>query len=152
MTRRYFEDLVLDQLAISSPRVVDEENMIRFAKEYDPQYFHADKDAAKHSRFGSVIASGQYTMVLWRQLDHEIAHDIAWICGIAWDEVRWPLAVRAGDALRATSRCIEKRRSENDATRGIVKYEYRLLNQNDQVVFRCVSTNLVETRSSSGDA
>ena len=85
----------------STPLTVDRDAMIAFAREFDPQYFHADEVAAQDSQFGDVIASGQYTMVLWRQLDHRIAHDIAWICGVAWDDVRWPVAVREGDTLRA---------------------------------------------------
>jgi len=97
---------------------------------------------------GEVIASGQYTMVIWRQLDHQIANDIAWICGIAWDDVRWPIAVRAGDSLRATAECLEKRISSSDENRGVVKYRYQLINQNQDIVFQCISTNLVEVASS----
>lgn len=144
--KRYFEDLVVGKLETSRSQTVNEDKMLKFATEFDPQYFHADKHAAANSRFGGLIASGQYTMVLWRQLDHDIAHDIAWICGLAWDEVRWPVPVRAGDTLRATAKCVEKRLSENDPTRGVVKFEYRLINHDDQTVFSCLSTNLVEVR------
>ena len=146
-TKRYFEDLIVGHQEISQPHVVDKQRMLDFAAEFDPQYFHADEQAAKQSRFGEVIASGQYTMVLWRQIDHQLAHDIAWICGIAWDDVRWPVAVKAGDKLRATAECLEKRRSESDPSRGVVKFHYQLLNQNHQVVFSCISTNLIETRT-----
>ena len=149
MDKRYLEDLEVGKVETSTPMTVDRSAMIDFAKTFDPQYFHADEAAAAESRFGDVIASGQYTMVLWRQLDHQIAHDIAWICGIGWDEVRWPVAVRAGDALRARSWCIDKRASQRDPTRGVVRYQYQLLNQRDEVVFSCVSTNLVETRAAS---
>jgi acyl dehydratase len=145
--KRYYHDLKIGQLEVSSAHTVDGEKMVAFAREYDPQYFHADPDQARQSRFGEVIASGQYTMVLWRQIDHEIAHDIAWICGIAWDDVRWPIAVRAADQLRATSECLEKRISVNDPSRGVVKFHYQLLNQNDEVVFSCISTNLIEINS-----
>lgn len=145
-SKRYYQDLQIGKLEISQSQKVDKDQMLAFAAEYDPQYFHADEDAAKTSRFGEVIASGQYTMVLWRQIDHQLAHDIAWICGIAWDDVRWPVAVKAGDELRATAECLEKRLSESDPSRGVVKYRYQLLNQHDQIVFSCISTNLVETR------
>lgn len=144
--KRYLEDLEVGKVETSEPMTVDRDEMVAFAKRFDPQYFHADETAAKASRFGDVIASGQYTMVLWRQLDHRIAHDIAWICGVGWDDVRWPVAVRAGDRLRARSWCLDKRRSRRDPTRGVVRYQYQLLNQDDDVVFSCVSTNLVEVR------
>lgn len=151
MGKRYLEDLEIGKVETSSAITVERQAMVEFAKQFDPQYFHADEVAAADSRFGDVIASGQYTMVLWRQLDHQIAHDIAWICGIGWDEVRWPVAVRAGNTLRARSWCIDKRESTRDPSRGVCRYQYQLLNQDNEVVFSCVSTNLVETRSGADD-
>ena len=106
----------------------------------------ADEDAARGSVFGEVVASGIYTMAIWRQLDHEIARDIAWICGVAWDDVRFPRALRAGDRVRARSRCLSKRASSSDPRRGIVEYQYELLTDAGEVVFTCRSTNLVERR------
>jgi acyl dehydratase len=144
--KRYFEDLEIGEYRESVAREVDREEMLAFARRYDPQYFHADEDAARDSIFGEVVASGIYTMALWRQLDHEIAKDIAWICGVAWDDVRFPRAVRAGDRLRARARCLEKRESTSDPRRGIVVYLYELVTGSDEVVFTCRSTNLVERR------
>ena len=149
---RYLEDLVVGDVAESGTHTVALDAMVAFAREYDPQYFHADPEAARASRFGEVIASGQYTMVLWRQLDHQLAHDIAWICGVGWDEVRWPVAVRAGDTLRARATCLETRVSRKDPTRGVARYRYELLNQRNEVVFSCVSTNLVERRGDGASA
>jgi acyl dehydratase len=143
---RYYEDLIEGEERASGTFTVDRDTIVAFAREYDPQYFHADPQAAKKSVFGDVVASGIYTMAVWRRLDHEIAHDIAWICGVAWDDVRFPKAVRAGDTLRAVSRCLSKRPSQSDPKRGVVTYQYTLLNQNDEVVFTCRSTNLVERR------
>jgi acyl dehydratase len=84
-------------------------------------------------------------MALWRRLDHEISHDIAWICGVAWEEVKWPVAVRAGDRLRARAECLAKRPSSSDPTRGIVEFRYTLLNQRGETAWTCRSINLVET-------
>jgi len=144
---RYFEDLVVGHVEESGPLTVDRDAMLAFASQYDPQYFHADPEAAKRSTFGDVVASGIYTMALWRRLDHEIAHDIAWICGVAWDDVRFPKALRAGDTIHARAKCLSKRDSRSEPKRGIVVYEYTLLNQRDEIVFTCRSTNLVERRS-----
>jgi acyl dehydratase len=84
-------------------------------------------------------------MALWRQLDHQISSDIAWICGVAWEDVRWPVAVRSGDRLRARAECLSKRPSGSDPGRGVVEYRYTLLNQRDEVAWTCRSINLVET-------
>jgi acyl dehydratase len=148
--RRYFEDLVLGEVLESGGTTISRDEMLAFNRQYDPQYFHADPDAAKDSIFGDVIASGIYVMAVWRRLDHEIAHDIAWICGIAWHDVRWKVAVRAGDTLRARSECLSKRESGTDLRRGVVEYRYSLVNQRGETAWECVSVNLVERRPRAG--
>ena len=143
--RRYYDDLVVGETRESHAATVELDALLAFSRAYDPQYFHADPEAARSSIFGEVIASGIYTMALWRRLDHEISGDIAWICGVAWEDVKWPVAVRAGDRLRAQYECLSKRPSQSDPTRGIVEFRYTLRNQHDQVAWTCRSINLVET-------
>ncbi len=147
---RYYEDLIVGEAHESAALVVDKAQMLAFAREYDPQYFHADEEAARASIFGQVVASGIYTMALWRRLDHQLSRDIAWICGVAWDEVRFPCAVRAGDTLRARAECLERRESRSDPRRGVVRYRYQLFNQRADLVFSCISTNLVHRRPAQG--
>lgn len=144
--RRYYEDLEIGETRESRPHVIDGEHMLAFAKLFDPQWFHADPEAAKDSIFESLIASGIYTMAIWRLLDHEIAHDIAWICGVAWNDVRFRVAIRAGDVVRARAKCLSKRESGSDPRRGVVEFHYSLVNQRDEVAWECVSVNLVERR------
>jgi acyl dehydratase len=145
---RYYEDLVAGEESVSGSRPVTTEEIIEFARKYDPQYFHTDEQAARRSIFGGLVASGIFTMAVWRQLDHEIAGDIAWICGIAWDDVRFKTALRAGDEVRARAKCVSKRVSNSHPDRGVVAYDYLLLNQRDETVFSCRSTNLVERKGS----
>ncbi len=143
---RFFEDIVIGEVRESKSRMVSKEELIEFATRYDPQYFHADPLAAQGSIFGELIASGIHTVALWRILDHEISGDIRWICGVAWEEVRWPKPVRAGDSLRARAEPLAKRSSRTDPSRGVVECRYTLLNQRDDTVFTCRSINLVEIR------
>src|SRR5512147_784252 len=117
---RYFEDLVPGEERLSGTLEVSESELIDLARRYDPQYFHVDPQAARSSAFGGLVASGIYTMALWRQLDHQIAHDIAWICGVRWDDVRFAAPVRPGDTLRAHAKCVSKRPSAKRAERGVV--------------------------------
>lgn len=144
--RRYYEDIVIGDVRESAPRTVAREELLEFAARYDPQYFHADPVAARDSIFGEVVASGIHTAALWRALDHEISGDIRWICGVAWEEVRWPKPVRAGDALRARAEALSKRQSRSDVNRGVVEFLYSLLNQRNETVFTCRSVNLIEVR------
>jgi acyl dehydratase len=140
---RYYEDLVIGEVRESSARKVTLHELLEFARRYDPQYFHTDPVAAKDSIFGEVIASGIHSAALWRALDHEISGDIHWICGVAWEHVRWPHPVRAGDTLRARAEALSKRLSSKDPSRGIVECRYTLLNQREQIAFTCRSVNLV---------
>jgi acyl dehydratase len=143
---RYYEDIVVGEVRESSTRKVTLEELLEFATRYDPQYFHADPAAASGSIFGEIVASGIHGAAIWRRLDHEISSDIRWICGIAWEEVRWPNPIRAGDELRARSEMLTKRRSRSDAARGVVECRYSLLNQGNQTAFTCRSINLIEVR------
>ncbi len=147
---RYYEDIVIGEVRESSVRQVSREELLEFATRYDPQYFHADPAAAAGSMFGEIVASGIHGAALWRRLDHEIGGDIRWICGVAWEEVRWPHPIRAGDELRARSEILAKRRSRSDAARGIVECRYSLLNQRNEVAFTCRSVNLIEVRAPLG--
>ena len=70
---RYYEDLVIGEVRESSARTLSLEELLEFASRYDPQYFHADPIAARHSIFGGVIASGIHSAAIWRALDHEIS-------------------------------------------------------------------------------
>jgi acyl dehydratase len=145
---RYYEDLIIGEVRESRARTVTLEELLEFAERYDPQYFHADPVSAKRSIFGEVIASGIHSAAIWRALDHEISGDIQWICGVAWEEVRWPNPVRAGDTLRARSEPLAKRLSGKDPNRGIVEYRYTLLNQRGEIAFTCRSINIVALRPS----
>lgn len=144
---RFFEDLEVGEVKSSSVRRLTREEITTFAREYDPQWFHADADAARESVWGEVVASGIQTMALWRQLDHEIAHDIAWICGVGWDRVRWPRGLKADVPVRARSTVLSKRPSSSDPMRGVVVMRYELLDDRDgQPVWVAEGTNLIRRR------
>jgi len=143
---RYYEDLVEGEEQRSQPRQVTAAEIVEFARKYDPQYFHTDEEAARRSIFGGLVASGIFTMAVWRQLDHQMAGDIAWICGVAWDDVKFRTALRAGAEVYARAKCISKRLSNSHPERGVVIYDYLLVNQHNDTVFSCRSTNLVERR------
>ena len=143
---RYYEDLVIGEVRESSARTITLEEILDFARRYDPQYFHADPIAARQSIFGEVIASGIHGAAIWRALDHEISGDIHWICGVAWEDVRWPNPVRPGDTLRARAEALAKRVSNKDPKRGVAEYRYTLVNQREEIAFTCRSINLVALR------
>ena len=143
---RYWEDIQPGERFISRAMDVTEDEIVDFATRYDPQYFHMDPVEAKKSHFGEVVASGVHILAIWRILDHEITGDVRWMCGIAWDNLRWNKPMRAGDQVRARAECESKRESSQPG-RGVVIYRYALLNQDDEEIFYCTSTNLVERQT-----
>ena len=150
---RYFEDLEIGETCTSTSRTVSEEEIVEFASRYDPQYFHTDPEAAEsHPQFGEVVASGIHILALWRQLDHQITGDVRWICGIEWKQLRWNRPLKAGDSIRARAELLNKRPSASDGARGVVEYHYSLINQDNEEVFWCLSTNLVERHTGANAA
>jgi acyl dehydratase len=132
---RQWEDLVVGETTQSRVMTVDLDDMLAYAERYDPQWFHANPDAARASLFGEVVASGLYTAALWRVLDHEANGDVNWVC-----------AVRAGDRLQAHSEVLSKRPSASRPGIGLAVLAHRLTDQDGETVFEFTSTDLVYRR------
>ncbi len=152
MTRppRSFEDLRVGEFRRSGDIVVAREDMVAFARQYDPQWFHSDVEAAKESHFGEVVASGVYVLALWRQMDHQINGDIDFVCGIGFDDFRLKTALRAGDKVHVTSEITALKPSESGKARGTAMTHYQMINQAGETVVSFTSINLVYTRAARG--
>lgn len=144
---RKFEDLVVGEERVSAPYLVTREEIVDFARRYDPQWFHVDPAAAIDSHFGEVVASGIHILALWRQMDHAMNGDIDFVCGVGWDEVRMKRAVRGGDSLSAWSRIIALHPSDSGKPRGTAITDYAVRNQHGADVITFRSINLVYSRA-----
>ena len=147
---RKFEDIEVGEERQSGPRPVTIEEMVEFAQKYDPQWFHADPEAARESSFGEVVASGVFVLAIWRQLDHTMNSDIDFVCGIGFDEFRLETALRPGDTVTAHSCILELTPSKSRDDRGTAITQYRLTNQRGDTVLRFRSINLVHRRAAIG--
>src|SRR5262245_65071425 len=102
---RYFEDYVAGATHEFGSILVEEAEVVSFAKRFDPQPFHIDPEAASQSIFGGLIASGWHSASLMMRLivDHYLAHASS-LGSPGVDELRWLKPVRPGDELsiRAT--------------------------------------------------
>ena len=145
---RTFEDLAVGEFRKSRERLVTQEEMIAFARAYDPQWFHSDPELARASVFGEVVASGIHVLALWRQLDHEINSDIDFVCGVGWDELRLRHAIRAGDRIHVTSEIVKLSPSTSRPDRGTALTRYAVVNQKGEEAVTFTSINLVYTRAS----
>ncbi len=129
--------------------VVEAEEIMVFARQYDPQPFHLDLKAAAASVFGGLTASGFHTVAMQGALMHSSPEaGAAILAGLGWDEVRFSNPVRVGDTLAVRSTCVETRPSESKPDRGIVRNKVELLNQDGQVVLSSVHNLLMRRRPS----
>lgn len=132
---RYFEDYVVGETLRYGDYLMTEEEIIGFAKRYDPQVFHIDPEAARRSSFGGLAASGWHTAsATMRMLVDHLIPPKASMGSPGIDELRWLKPVRPGDRLRVRSTIIATKRSRSKPDRGIVHVRHETLNQHDEVV------------------
>jgi acyl dehydratase len=146
---RLFDDLVVGEAFKSEWTSVTVDEILRFSGEFDRQYFHADVDAAKDSRFAGLIASGAHTFAVWNKVNLDVNGDIAWIAGVGFEHFRFPKPLRAGVEFQASSELLSARPSTSDPTRGVVTHLYELRTREEQCLFTAECIALVERR---GDA
>ena len=152
MTTRYLEDYAVGQRFRSGPLRIDKERIKRFGAEFDPQPFHLDEDAARHTIFGGLVASGWLTAaVTMRLLVESELKPAGGIVGAGADEFRWPRPVRAGDELRIESEVLEVRPSKSRPSQGLIKVRTTTFNQNDEAVQIIVANLVVPRRATQGD-
>ena len=146
-SERWFEDWeVGDVVTGSSSYVMEEERMVTFSEEFDPQDFHIDAEKAKDTIYGGLIASGWHTgSALMRQNTEFLGESSMGAAGI--DELRWHQPVRAGDELTLTWTILEKRRSESKPDRGIIRVKQELKNQRGELAMSTIAIMFTKTRS-----
>ncbi|HEY2996802.1 MAG TPA: MaoC family dehydratase [Methylomirabilota bacterium] len=131
----YFEDLPAGDVRESPPRTITREEMLAFARQYDPQPFHLDEEAARKTIYGGLIASGWLTVaVMMRLLWDTLLKDAVSLGSPGADEVRWLKPVRPGDTLRARFTVVEAIPSRSKPDRGVVKTLTEVRNQHGEVV------------------
>ncbi len=140
MAIRYFwEDFPPGWTYESASRSIGADEIEAFAREYDPQAYHTDQEAAKATPFGGLIASGWQTCcVAMRLMCDGYLLESACIGSPGIDELRWTKPVRPGDALRFRATVLEQTPSATQAARGTVKFLWEVINQRDEVVCRMV--------------
>jgi acyl dehydratase len=143
-----FEDFVPGSVRTSGTVLVTEEEIIEFAKRYDPQVFHTDPDAARDSIYGGLVASGWHTAAMaMRLIVENYLSGVASVGSPGVDEVRWLLPVRPGDRLSVRVTVLEARRSESKPDRGIVRSLVEVLNQDMAVVMSFKGVTMVLCRN-----
>jgi len=140
MPERFFEDFEPGQVYELGSRTVTAADIIAFAREWDPQPFHTDPEAAAESVFGGLIASGWHTGAMWMRLYVDsLLGGPASQGSPGIEELRWLAPVRPGDTLHGRLTVLETRPSERRPGRGTVRIRGEMENQEGVTVLSLVS-------------
>lgn len=131
----YFDDIEVGSKIVLGSKTISEEEILRFAREFDPQPFHIDAEAAQNSIFGGLIASGWHTCSITMRLmvDGLLANSSS-LGSPGIEQIRWTRPVRPGDTLRAVLTVLEVRMSQSKPDRCTVKMHTNLYNQHEEQV------------------
>ena len=145
--RLYLDDLHVGQRFESASHVVDAAQIKAYAREFDPQPFHLDEEAAQHTLFGGLAASGWHTVAITMRLMVEGGLPLAGGIIGSGGEISWPKPTRPGDALSVFSEIVEVTPSRSRADRGTVKVRSETRNQRGEVVQTLLARLVVPRRT-----
>jgi len=144
---RFFEDYAVGAVAELGPVAVDAEEVVAFARRYDPQPMHTDATAAAAGPLGGLIASGWHTAALMmRLIVEQYLSPASSLASPGLDELRWLRPVRPGDTLSVRVTVIEATRSRSKPDRGVVRSMVEVRNQHGETVMSLQPINLVRCR------
>jgi acyl dehydratase len=145
---KYFEDVQVGETMRFGRYEVTREEILEYARQFDPQPFHLDEEAARQSLYGGLIASGWHTGAMFiRMVCDGMIADNATVGAKGFDDLRWIKPVRPGDVLSVESEVREKIEGRRPDF-GTVKIESRISNQRGEAVMSLVSLVLYRRRPS----
>jgi acyl dehydratase len=137
---RYFEDFEPGHVFELGSRTVTADEIVAFARDWDPQPFHTDEEAAAASVFGGLIASGWHTGAMWMRLYVDaVLLGAASMGSPGIEELRWLAPVRPGDTLYARLTVLEAKPSERRPDRGTIRSRAEMVNQDGVTVMAMIA-------------
>jgi acyl dehydratase len=144
----YFEDLEIGAETYFGSYDVTREEVLEFARKYDPQPFHLSDEAAAKTHFGRLAASGWHTCAMTMAViaRRSVEHKQAVLGSPGIDELRWLKPVYPGDTLHVHGKIVELRPSRSKPEIGSFRAENTITNQDDVPVLRFTSIVLIRRR------
>ena len=143
----YFDDVVIGAPIESATYAVTEAEVIAFARQFDPQPFHVDPEAASHSLFGGLVASGWHTASMMMHLLVQSIFDGPGGRGSpGFDDLRWLKPVRPGDVIRARITYLDKTPSRSRPDIGSCRFRVEVFNQRDEMVMSIIQSVILDRR------
>lgn len=147
METLWYDDFEVGETYEFDPVRIDEAEIVRFGRRYDPLPFHTGGETETETPYEGVIASGLQTFALsQRQVVDNLYGEARIVGSVGFDEVRFPNPVRPGDSLVTRLEVLEKRPSESDPSRGLVKLERTVVDSDDRILLRAINNVLFERR------
>ena len=140
----YYEDFRIGDSRTAGDYEMREEEIIAFARQWDPQPWHVDREAAERSPMQGITASSVHTYAITAQLLNRM-EPVAGIASLK-HEFELPAPARPGDRLTLTMTCVDKRASESNPDRGLVTFDSILVNQAGTTVLKLRSLMMIKTR------
>lgn len=143
----YFDDLPVGFRFETEPDTLTEDEIISFARQYDPQPFHTDPVAARDTIYGGIIASGFQTLTTaFNQILAANIWSDSSMGSPGLDEIRFLRPVRPGDSIRVQGQVVKSEPSASRVDRGRTTFLYEILNQNDEKVLSYYAVQLLKRR------
>ena len=145
-TGRWFDDFSVGQRFETDGYTFTESSIIDFALQYDPQYFHLDRERAVESIYGGLVASGFHTLsVVFRLLVQARVFGSGNLGGKGIDKLRWLRAVRPGDTLRVSCKVLELLPSSHP-DRGNMRMSFHARNQRNETMLTGVLMPVIQRK------
>lgn len=146
----WWEDFNVGDAGEMGRHTFSEEEILRFGREFDPQAFHADPEAAKATFFGGIIASGWHTCsVAMRIMVQSYLQQAASLGSPGMNEVRWRKPVRPGDTVVFRREVLAARASASRPGVGLVKHRWEATNQRGELVMTMEGWGMFRRRPAS---
>lgn len=143
----YLEDLDVDYTERTETYTLTREEIIQFAREYDPELFHTDEETADSSMYNGLTASSSHSLALTYKLSHWCRKRVIVLAPLEIDSMVFPNAARPEDQLSYRYTVLEKRKSKSKTDRGIIKIRAELLNERDEIILSSYQTLLIARRT-----
>lgn len=147
MAIKFWDDISEGEQLECRPFTLSLEEIVEFARRYDPQSFHIDKQAAVSSRFGGIIASSLQTLSECTRVIVDALGDMPILSGLHIEQVRLPNPVRPDDVLTLEVNWAELQRSRSKPDRGMATARFRAVNQKGEIVMESGFRYMIACRS-----
>ncbi|MDA0239614.1 MAG: MaoC/PaaZ C-terminal domain-containing protein [Proteobacteria bacterium] len=124
-------------------QILDRDEVIEFAKRWDPMPMHIDEELAKATPFGGLTASGTHLLAIRIQMLQAHGTNPHVVASFGYEEVRFLKPARPGDTLTLFGECVWKRESKSQPDRGIVKFKFTMVDQHEEDVLSMLDSIMV---------